>query len=177
MALPNDVLRLKFINLEIALEKARILGFSYYLSICLQDWKYKKMDNFNDNGDYDNDDNVARSSQQPNHPYENPYLMEAVVTRTIYAENYLNKQPCRIFSLIGHQWMLELQHGNTTKIYENFRMDKDRLTMNYKVGKKLRFNNKLLFFYILLINMQTIEMLKKDFNYRVKLFQNTFTLF
>ncbi|XP_028053618.1 uncharacterized protein LOC114257984 [Camellia sinensis] len=27
MALPNDVLRLKFINLEIALEKARILGF------------------------------------------------------------------------------------------------------------------------------------------------------
>ncbi|CAL5327299.1 unnamed protein product [Camellia sinensis] len=47
------------------------------------------------------------------------------VAGTIYAENYLNKQPCRTSALIGHQWMLELQHGNATRIYEKFRMDRD----------------------------------------------------
>ena len=111
--------------------------------------------------------------------------MAAAVAGTIYAENYLNKQPCRTSALTGHQWMLELQHGNATRIYENFRMDRDvfyqlcnLLETNYELqsGKKLGFNKKLLFFYLLLVNMQTIEMLKKDFNYRVKLFQNTSTL-
>ncbi|XP_028053617.1 uncharacterized protein LOC114257983 [Camellia sinensis] len=68
------------------------------------------MDNFNDDGDYDNDNNVVGSSQQLNHPHGNPYLMATVVVGTIYAENYLNKQPCRTSALTGHQWMLELQH-------------------------------------------------------------------
>ncbi|KAL7161843.1 hypothetical protein ACSBR2_042337 [Camellia fascicularis] len=38
------------------------------------------MDNFNADGDYDNDENVTGSSQQPNHPYRNPYLMAARLT-------------------------------------------------------------------------------------------------
>ncbi|KAL7171441.1 hypothetical protein ACSBR2_036152 [Camellia fascicularis] len=94
------------------------------------------MDNFNDDGDYDNNDNVTGSSQQPNHPYGNPYLIAVAVVGTIYAENYLNKQPCRTSSLTGHQRILELQHGNATTIYENFRMDRDT---NYELqsGKKV----------------------------------------
>ncbi|KAL7171439.1 hypothetical protein ACSBR2_036150 [Camellia fascicularis] len=83
------------------------------------------MDNFNYDGDYDNNDNVAGSSQQPNHPFGNPYLIATVVVGTTYVENYLDKQPCRTSALTGHQLMLELQHGNATRIYENFRMDSD----------------------------------------------------
>ncbi|CAL5361456.1 unnamed protein product [Camellia sinensis] len=72
--------------------------------------------------------------------------MAAAVAGTIYAENYLNKQPCRTSALTGHQWMLELQHGNATRIYENFRMGRDvfyqlcnLLETNYELqsGKKV----------------------------------------
>ena len=51
--------------------------------------------------------------------------MAAAVVGTIYAKNYLNKQPCRTSALTGHQRMLELQHGNATRIYENFTMGRD----------------------------------------------------
>ncbi|KAL7193268.1 hypothetical protein ACSBR2_024975 [Camellia fascicularis] len=35
------------------------------------------------------------------------------------------KEPCRISSLTGGKWMVESQEGNRTRIFENFRMERE----------------------------------------------------
>ena len=40
-----------------------------------------------------------------------------------YHELYLSKQPCRNFALTGHDYVLEILNGNSSRCYEQLRMD------------------------------------------------------
>lgn len=41
-----------------------------------------------------------------------------------YADAYFFKEPCRTSSLTGAAWVKELEEGNPTRIFKNFRMSK-----------------------------------------------------
>ena len=40
-----------------------------------------------------------------------------------YHELYLSKQPCRNSALTGHDYVLEILNGNSSRCYEQLRMD------------------------------------------------------
>ena len=52
-------------------------------------------------------------------------LATVATVAVTYATNYLIKEPCRTSCLTGGMWMVELQEGNQTRIFENFRIERE----------------------------------------------------
>ncbi|GMP46656.1 hypothetical protein CsSME_00014718 [Camellia sinensis var. sinensis] len=75
-----------------------------------------------DHDDEDTDDKGNTSQTQQNN---NMLLATAATVAATYATNYLIKEPCRTSCLTGGMWMVELQEENWTRIFENFRMEKE----------------------------------------------------
>ncbi|KAL7237409.1 hypothetical protein ACSBR2_003657 [Camellia fascicularis] len=80
-------------------------------------------DQWNDDHDDEDTDNKGSTSQTQQN--NNMLLAKAATVAVTYATNYLIKEPCRTSCLTGGMWMVELQEGNRTRIFENFRMERE----------------------------------------------------
>ncbi|GMP40163.1 hypothetical protein CsSME_00010718 [Camellia sinensis var. sinensis] len=75
------------------------------------------------NDDHDDEDTEDEGSTLQTQQNNNMLLTTAATVAMTYGTNYLIKEPCRTSSLTRWKWIVELQEGNRTKIFENFRME------------------------------------------------------
>ncbi|XP_028061231.1 uncharacterized protein LOC114264730 isoform X2 [Camellia sinensis] len=77
------------------------------------------------NDDHHDENTEDEGSTLETQQHNNILLATVATVAVTYATNYLMKEPCRTSSLTGGKWMEELQEGNQTRIFENFRMERE----------------------------------------------------